>query len=136
MAQLLIGIIAGLVVGGIAVAVVMWLVLKPRTEAEYEQLKKDKEESRQAAEREAQTIIASAQEEARATRQEAERVVKQRYADLARAEERIDSRQSSLDKQSQRLEAREQNLNKRQSRMDKRQNQLDLYILCRSHLFC
>ncbi len=125
MTQVLLGIIAGLLVGGVAVAIVMWLVLKPRTEAEYEKLKRDTEDSRQAAEREAQTIILSAKDEAQATRGEAEKVAKQRYSDLARAEERIDQRQSSLDKQAQRLEAREQVLNKRQSRMDKRTNQLE-----------
>ncbi len=125
MTELLIGIIAGLVVGGIAVAIVMWLVMKPRNEAEYEKLQHDAEESRKSAERESQTIIATAQNEAKAMRQEAERVVKQRYADLARAEERIDSRQSSLDKQAHRIEIREQTLNKRQSRLDRKQNELD-----------
>ncbi len=125
MTQLLIGVIAGLVIGGVAIAIVMWLILKPRTEAEYAKLERATEESRHAAEREAQTIISTSQEEAKATRLEAERVVKQRYSDLARAEERLDSRQASLDKQSQRLEQRDQILNKRQSRLDKRQNMLD-----------
>lgn len=125
MTQTIIGAIAGLIIGGVAIAIVMWLILKPRTEAEYAKLEQAKEESRQAAEREAQKIISASQEEAKATRIEAERVVKQRYSDLARAEERLDSRQTSLDKQSQRLEKRDQILNKRQSRQDKRQNQLE-----------
>jgi len=125
MTQLLLGILGGLIIGGVAVAIVMWLAWKPRTEAVYEKMQRDTEESRKAAEREAQTIISSAKDEAQATRGEAEKVVKQRYSDLARAEERIDQRQSSLDKQAQRLEAREQVLNKRQSRMDKRANQLE-----------
>lgn len=125
MTQTIIGAIAGLIIGGVAIAVVMWLILKPRTEAEYAKLEQAKEESRQAAEREAQKIISASQEEAKATRTEAERVVKQRYSDLARAEERLDSRQTSLDKQSQRLEKRDQILNKRQSRQDKRQNMLE-----------
>lgn len=116
MMEIIIGAIAGLIIGGVAVAVVMWLILKPRTEAEYAKLEQAKEESRQAAEREAQKIISNSQEDAKATRLEADRVVKQRYSDLARAEERLDSRQASLDKQSQRLEKREQILNKRQSR--------------------
>jgi ribonuclease Y len=125
MMQLLLGILAGLLVGGAIVAIVMWFAYKPRTEAEYEKLQRDTEDSRQAAEREALAIISSAKDEAQATRGEAEKVAKQRYTDLARAEERIDQRQSSLDKQAQRLEAREQVLNKRQSRMDKRANQLE-----------
>ena len=125
MTQVLIGVVAGLLVGGLAVAIVMWLVLKPRTDAEYEKLRKDTEDSRNAAEREAQTIITSAQQESKAVRLEAERVTKQRYADLARAEERIDKRQSSLDQQVQRIETREQTLNKRQSRLDRLKNQLD-----------
>ena len=122
--QLITGVIAGLLIGGVVAAVILWLVMKPRNEAEYEQLNKDREDSRQAAEREAQTIISTAQEESKAMRFEAEKVVKQRYGDLARAEERIDSRQSTLDKQSQRVEVREQNLNKRQSRLDRQANQL------------
>lgn len=117
--------LVGLLVGGAIAGVIVWLVMRPRTEAEYEKLKLDSAESRQSAEREAQTIISTSQEESRAMRAEAERVIKQRYADLARAEERIDSRQSGLDQQAQRLENREQMLNKRQSNMDKRKNALD-----------
>ena len=117
--------LAGLLIGAAIAAVVIWLVMRPRTEAEYEKLKVDTAESRQAAEREAQTIISTAQEESRAMRSEADRVIKQRYADLARAEERIDGRQSGLDKQAQRLENREQVLNKRQSKLDRRKNELD-----------
>lgn len=125
MAQLLIGVLIGLLIGAVAAAIIFWLVLKPRTEAEYEKLDREVTETRKAAEREAQTIIAGAQEEARAVRNEAERVTNQRYKDLARAEERIDGRQSTLDKQSQKLESREQILNKRQSRLDKRANKLE-----------
>ncbi len=125
MAQVLIGVLIGLLAGGAVAAIVFWLVLKPRTEAEYEKLDKEVAETRKAAERESEKIIASAQEEARSLRNEAERVTNQRYKDLARAEERIDSRQSSLDKQAQKLESREQVLNKRQSRLDKRANQLE-----------
>ncbi|MGD2077435.1 MAG: ribonuclease Y [Chloroflexota bacterium] len=125
MTQLLIGVLIGLLAGGVIAAVVFWFVLKPRTEAEYEKLDREVTETRKSAEREAQTIIASAQEEARSVRNEAERVTNQRYKDLARAEERIDGRQSTLDKQAQKLESREQILNKRQSRLDKRANQLE-----------
>ncbi|MFN2222502.1 MAG: Rnase Y domain-containing protein, partial [Candidatus Promineifilaceae bacterium] len=106
MTQLLTGVLIGLLIGAVAAAIIFWLVLKPRTEAEYEKVEKEVAETRKAAEREAQTIIAGAQEEARATRNEAERVTNQRYKDLARAEERIDSRQSTLDKQAQKLENR------------------------------
>jgi ribonuclease Y len=125
MTELLIGVLIGLLVGGAVAAVLFWLVLKPRTEAEYEKLDREVAETRKAAEREAQTIIAGAQEEGRSIRNEAERVTNQRYKDLARAEERIDGRQSALDKQAQKLENREQILSKRQSRLDKRANQLE-----------
>jgi ribonuclease Y len=125
MTQLLVGVLIGLLAGGVIAAVVFWFVLKPRTEAEYEKLDREVTETRKSAEREAQTIIASAQEEARSVRNEAERVTNQRYKDLARAEERIDGRQSTLDKQAQKLESREQILNKRQSRLDKRANQIE-----------
>jgi ribonuclease Y len=123
--QTLTGVLVGLLISGVAAAIIFWLVLKPRTEAEYEKLEREIAESRKAAERESQTIIASAQEEARAVRTEAERVTNQRYKDLARAEERIDGRQATLDQTAQKLESREQVLNKRQSRLDKRTNQLE-----------
>jgi ribonuclease Y len=125
MTEVLIGVLIGLLIGGVVAAIVFWLVLKPRTEAEYDKLDKEIAESRKTAEREAQTIINTAQEESRATRNEAERVTKQRYKDLARAEERIDGRQSALDQQAQKIEGREQVLNKRQSKMDRRANQLE-----------
>ena len=123
--QLLIGVIIGLVVGAIAVGAVAFFVLKPRTEAEYDKLEKETAASRKAAEREADTILNSARGEAKATRRDADNTVKQRYADLARAEERIDGRQGSLDKQIKRIEDREQNLNRRQSRLDKRSRKLE-----------
>ena len=123
-AELLIGLIIGLLLGGAVAAFTLWRVMKPRTEAEYEQLKRDSADSRQVAEREAQTIISAAQHESQATRLEADKVVKQRYKDLARAEERVDSRQVNLDKQIQRIEQKEQKLNRRQSNLDKRKNEL------------
>lgn len=126
MSNLITGIIIGVVVGGGIIALVLWLVLKPRTEAEYEKTRQETADMLKKAEKEAQAVSSKAQEEAKATRQEAERVVNQRYKDLARAEERIDNRQSSLDGLAQRLEVREQTLNKRQSAMDKRKNQLDM----------
>lgn len=125
MQNILVGLLIGLVVGGAITGIVVWFVLKPRTEEEYAKLERDTAEWRRTAENEAQAILTTAQDEARETRQEAERVIEQRYKDLARAEERIDKRQSSLDKQAQRLEAREQVLNKRQSRLDRRKNELD-----------
>jgi ribonucrease Y len=125
MQNILVGLLIGLVAGGAIAGIVVWFVLKPRTEEEYAKLERETTEWRKAAENEAQAILAAAQDESRETRQEAERVIEQRYKDLARAEERIDKRQSSLDKQAQRLEAREQVLNKRQSRLDRRKNELD-----------
>jgi ribonuclease Y len=126
MSQLLVGLLLGLLVGGALVGFAVWLILKPRTEEAYEQAKNETAEMRRAAEAEAQAIITAAQEESRQARLELENVTKQRYADLARAEERIDGRQDSLDRQGQRLEAREQMLNKRQSRLDKQANDMEL----------
>ncbi len=123
--NLIVGLLIGLIAGGVIVGIALWLILKPRTEAEYERLHTETTETRNAAEREAKSIIAVAQDEAKATRLEADKVTEQRYKDLARTEERIDNRQSSLDKQVQKLENREQTLNKRQSNMDRRKNELD-----------
>jgi len=125
MTQLLTGVLIGLAVGAVVAGLIAWIVLRPRTQAEYDKLEKDKVESRQAAEREAETIINSARDEAKATRRETDNTVKQRFADLARAEERIDGRQASIDEQIQRVEKREQHLNKRQSRLDKRNRRME-----------
>jgi ribonuclease Y len=125
MSQLILGLLLGVLVGGALVGIAVWFILKPRTEEAYEQAKNETAEMRRAAEAEAQAIISAAQEESRQARLELENVTKQRYADLARAEERIDGRQDSLDRQGQRLEAREQMLNKRQSRLDKQANDLE-----------
>jgi hypothetical protein len=55
--NLMVGLLIGLLAGGGLVAVVLWLVLKPRTEAEYERLRTETTETRNAAEREAKSII-------------------------------------------------------------------------------
>ena len=123
--ELLIGVIIGLVLGALASGAVAFFVLKPQTEAVIAKAENDADASRKSAEREAETILKSARGEAKATRRDADNTVKQRYADLARAEERIDGRQLSLDKQTKRIEDREQNLNKRQSRLDKRSRKLE-----------
>ena len=121
----IVGLLLGLIAGGAIAAIILWFVLKPRTEAEYERVRKETSETRQTAEREAKSIIAAAQSEAKATRLEADKVTEQRYKDLARAEERIDNRQTSLDQQLQKLESREQVLSKRQSSLDKKKNSLE-----------
>jgi len=123
--ELIVGLLIGLIVGGAVVAIILWLTLKPKTEAEYERVRSEATETRNVAEREANSIISAAQAESKATRLEADKVIEQRYKDLARAEERIDNRQVSLDQQLQKLESREQVVNKRQSNLDKRQNSLD-----------
>jgi ribonuclease Y len=99
--------------------------MKPRTDAAYEQLHRDSAEVRRSSEKDAQALIKAAQTEAKANRMETDKVIKQRFKDLARTEERVDSRQANLDKQLQRIENREQALNKRQSKLDRQKNELD-----------
>ena len=124
MADIIIGIVIGLAAGAAVALVIAWFVLKPKTEQEYESFNADLARQRQQSEEEIQAMIAAAQDEMKALRHETEKVAERRYADLARAEERIDRRQGSQDKQANKLEAREQVLNKRQSRLDKRENDL------------
>ena len=68
--EMLLWIISGFVVGGILATVVTWLVTRPRTKAEYDKVRIEIAESRKAAERESQKIIAIAQDEAKSIRQE------------------------------------------------------------------
>jgi ribonucrease Y len=125
MGDIIIGIVIGLAAGAAVALAIAWFVLKPKTEQEYESFKADLARQRQQSEEEIQAMVTAAQEEMKALRQETDKVIERRYADLARAEERIDRRQGSQDKQANKLEAREQMLNKRQSRLDKRQGELD-----------
>jgi ribonuclease Y len=122
---LVITALISLVIGGVAVGALLYFFWKPRTEAAYEKLKQDTQKQMQAAEREAAAMLATAQEETKAMRLEADRAIERRYKDIARSEERLDRRNEAQDKQSQKLELREQMLNKRQSKMDKRQNELE-----------
>ncbi len=117
-------LLIGALVGAAIAAVVMWLILKPRMEAEIAAVEAEIAQKRQAAEREAEAILRASREEAQEIRQEAENVIKRRYEDLARAEERIDRRSENQDKTATKLEAREQMLNKRQSKLDRRQNEM------------
>lgn len=123
--EIIIGLVIGLLIGAGVTAAISRFYLKPRLEAEHEAFRTDLAQKREAAEREIQQLIAAAQEETKAARLEADKVIERRYADLARAEERIDRRQASQDKQAQKLETREQILNKRQSRLDRQKNELD-----------
>lgn len=120
----IVGLLIGVIVGGVVAASVVRRQLQPQTDAIYEQARIDAQSIRQSAENEAENILKAARQEAQDLRTETEKVVSQRYADLARGEERLDRRQAQQDRQHQKLEQREQNLNKRQSRLDRRQAQL------------
>ena len=115
----------GLIIGAVAVGAGMWFFYKPRTEEVYETLRQETEKKKKDADREAETVVTEARQEAKQLRLEAEKVVERRYQDLARAEDRVDQRNNKLERQSKRLEVREQTLNKRQGKLDKRSNQLN-----------
>jgi ribonuclease Y len=118
-------VLIGLLAGASIAAIAMWFFLKPKTEQIYQDLQNEVEEKKAASEREAAATLKTAQNEAKQTRMEAEKVIERRYQDLARAEERVDARNEKADKQVKKIEHREQILNKRQSRLDRRQNELD-----------
>lgn len=118
-------VIIGLVIGAVIAAAITYFIQKPRTEEAQKQLEEEINSIRKETEKETQTTLSTARKEAQQIRLEAEKVTERRYADLARAEERVDRRSENLDKQSKKLEQREQILNKRQSRLDKRNNQLE-----------
>ncbi len=125
MQQLLIGIVAGLLIGGVVAAVAVYFITRPKTEQAYATLQRETEERKAAAEKEAENIHNIALRESKQIRSEAEKVIERRYQDLSRTEERIDRRGEKLDGQAKKLEQREKILNKRQSRLDRRQNELD-----------
>lgn len=92
--------------------------------------------ARQRQREEADTILSSANEEARniklqakdealEIRQKATAEVNRRREELNREEDRLQKRREEIDNRAERLEKREQALNKRQSAIDKRANELD-----------
>ena len=117
-------LLIGLLVGALVAVAIAYFVLKPRNEQAQTEFNEELQRKRDAAEKENQAALEAARNEARQIRQEAEKVTERRYADLARAEERVDRRSENLDKQSKKQEQRDQILNKRQSRLDKRGNEL------------
>jgi len=123
--QQLFGIVAGLLIGGIAAAVAVYFITRPKTEQAYATLQEEVEAKKAAAEKEAENIRNTTLRESKQIRLEAEKVIERRYQDLSRTEERIDRRGEKLDGQAKKLEQREKVLNKRQSRLDRRQNELD-----------
>jgi ribonuclease Y len=118
-------VLIGLVVGAVITGVITYVILRPKTEQALKDFDEELKRKREEAEQENQALLKSARNEAQQIRLEAEKVTERRYADLARAEERVDRRSENLDKQSKKLEQREQILNKRQSRLDKRSNELE-----------
>lgn len=114
---------------GIALALVVAFLWwryrgRPNRDAAFQEMHQELAAFRQAAERESEEIIVNARQEAKQVRAESERVVERRYADLARAEERLDSIRENQDRATQKLEKREQQLSRRQSNLDKREEQL------------
>ncbi|MCB0028313.1 MAG: DUF3552 domain-containing protein, partial [Anaerolineales bacterium] len=125
MPNLVWGLLGGLVVGALLAGLGVYFFLKPKTEAVYKQAEEDIANRKNQADLEAQNLVRDAQNESRQTRQEAEKAIERRYADLARAEERVDKRAASQDVQRKKFELREQQLNRRQSKLDKRQNEIN-----------
>lgn len=122
--SILVGDLIGLAIACV-IAFVWWRYRgRPNRDAAFREMHEEIKAFRQAAEREAEEIIVNARQEAKQVRAESERVVERRYADLARAEERLDSIRENQDRATQKLEKREQQLNRRQSNLDKREEQL------------
>jgi len=118
------GLLIGLVVGAAVAALIARTVMRPRIAEMIATAEAEVAERREAAERDAETVLRTSRESAQDIRLEADKAIERRYQDLARAEERVDRRGANQDQQAKTLEQREQLLNKRQSRIDKRQNEL------------
>jgi len=122
--ELWIGLLIGLVVGAAIAALIARTIMRPRIAEMVAAAEEEVTEKREAAEREAESLLRTSRESAQDIRLEADKAIERRYQDLARAEERVDRRGANQDQQAKTLEQREQLLNKRQSRIDKRQNEL------------
>ncbi len=117
-------IIIGIVVGAVIAAIVTWFTTKPQTEQAYLDLERETRERRESVEKESKAILGTSRTEAQQIRNDAKRAAEKRYADVSKAEERVERRNNKIDQQLKRIETREQVLNKRQGKMDRRQNQL------------
>jgi len=120
-----IGILIGAIVGVLIAVAIAYFIFKPNNEREKLAFENDLARKRAVVEKETDEMVKTARKESKHARLEAEKVVERRYADLAKAEERVDNRGSKVDELVKRIEQREQVLNKRQSRLDRRQNQLE-----------
>ncbi len=121
--SILLGDLLGMIIAGV-IAFIWWRRRgQPDRAAAFQQLEAELAERRQTAEREATLLVTNAKNEAKQARGEAERLIERRYADLARAEERLDSLRENQDRTTQKIEKREQQLNRRQSNLDKREEQ-------------
>ena len=118
------GLLIGIVVGAGIAATVTWFATRPQTEQAYQDLERETREKREAVEKESNIILKTSRTEAQQIRNDAKRSAEKRYADVSKAEERVERRNNKLDQQTQRIENREQVVNKRQGKLDRRQNQL------------
>lgn len=142
---LIIGLLAGLLVGVLGAAAAVAIRFKQQWESaaraeglargrrevqdEYElearSIETERERVMGKAQTDAEAIRVAAHEETLRLREEVESESKRRRNEVQREEERLGKRREDLDKRIERLEQREQQLNKRQSALDKRQNELE-----------
>ncbi len=117
----LIVFIVALVAGGVA----GYFFRYYRVEAMGKLVRAEAERIVEEAKSKALEITLEAKDESLRVREQADKEIEKRRADLQREDERLQKRRETLDRQMDRIEQRERRQNQRQSRLDKLKNELD-----------
>ena len=132
MEQILVAVVVGLVVGGLAVYFLATrksnarvLEATQKVEAARVEAERITAEANNVASTARKTAVLEAKEEILQLKQESEEEEKRRKAELQRMENRILQREESLDKRNNALDKRESQLSGMQSSLDRRKNEID-----------
>lgn len=117
---ILVALAAGLIAG--------YLVRQVQAQRETKSRQGEADRVLEQAQAKAREVELGARDKAHKLRDEAEREISRRRAELGKDEERVANRRADLDRRMDQIEKRDQTLNKRQSALDKRTNELEQQV--------
>jgi ribonuclease Y len=126
--EIIIAIVAGLVAGAVAAALMWGAVYRKRGEAQLEQARRNAasiaEDARKAAESRLKEADLEAKEKLLQMRSEHDRKIQQRNDEIKNSERRLQQKEENLDKKTQQVESRIAEVEKRDRAIDAREKQV------------